>query len=157
MTGLSITRVGDARTAEAWTRVHNEVIPTAPLTLDQVVARSRINVLEVAHRGDALVGCSTVRPATDEDPVTVIVRVLPAYRRQGLGSAYLAHTMEHARGMGATTVQTVVLESNTDGLAFALRRGFVETERYTLDGETVAYVHLARPLEDATAQGRDTT
>ena len=34
-------------------------------------------------------------------------------------------------------MQTVVLGSNADGLAFALRRGFLEVDRYVLDGDSV--------------------
>jgi hypothetical protein len=47
----------------------------------------------------------------------------------------------------ALAVQTIVLASNSEGLEFALRRGFVETDRYTLDGETVPYVHLEAALD----------
>jgi GNAT superfamily N-acetyltransferase len=77
------------------------------------------------------VGCSTVRPALGEEPVTVIVRILPTCRRRGLGSALLAHAVTHARAWYAADVQTIVHAPNADGVAFALRRGFVETDRYT--------------------------
>lgn len=126
--------------------MHNAIIPTAALTLDEVLERAGRNQLDLAYVGDVLVGCSTVRPATDEEPVTVIVRILPEHRRQGLGSHYLVHALDVAAGLGAETVQTIVLESNVDGLEFAQHRGFVETERYVLDGEELAFVHLARPL-----------
>ena len=134
--------------AELWRGVHNAVIPTAPLSLDDVLSRSRVNRLELAYDGDVLVGCSTVRPATDGDPVTVIVRILPEHRRRGLGSEYLEHVLGAARGLGADVVQTIVLETNHDGLEFAEHRGFVESERYVLDGDTVAYVHLVRALAE---------
>lgn len=126
--------------------MHNAIIPTAALTLDEVLERAGRNHLDVAYSGDALVGCATVRPATDDEPVTVIVRILPEHRRHGLGSRYLVHALDVAVGLGAATVQTIVLESNVDGLEFAQHRGFVETERYVLDGDELAYVHLARPL-----------
>jgi ribosomal protein S18 acetylase RimI-like enzyme len=78
---------------------------------------------------------------------TVIVRVLPQYRRKGRGSEYLAAMLAEARGMGARRIETVVLASNQDGLAFAGRHGFVEFDRYVIDGETTAYVglYLATP------------
>ena len=150
MVALTFTRVTDDVTADVWRQVHNEIIPSDPLTLDEVMSRSRRNSLDLAHLGNDVVGCSTVRPATEEDPVTVIVPVLHGFRRQGIGSAYLGHALAQAQELGAADIATIVLASNADGLAFALRRGFVETERYTLDGDTVAYVHLARPLRDAT-------
>jgi GNAT superfamily N-acetyltransferase len=148
MSALSFARVTDEQAARAWQQVHNEIIATDPLNLDQVVARSTTYVLDLAWLDEEVVGCSTVRPAADGDPVTVIVRVLPPFRRKGLGSAFLAHAVTRARELDAVRIQTIVLASNTDGLEFALRRGFVETDRYTLDGDTVAYVHLATSLDD---------
>jgi GNAT superfamily N-acetyltransferase len=146
-TGLSFIRVADELTAGAWLLIHNEIIASAPLTLEEVVSRSKLNALDLASLDGVVVGCSTVRPAADHDPVTVIVRILPAFRRRGLGSDFLVHALAHAREVGALDVQTIVLASNSDGLEFALRRGFVETERYTLDGDTVPFIHLATSLE----------
>jgi L-amino acid N-acyltransferase YncA len=73
---------------------------------------------------------------------TVIVRILPEYRRRGLGSGYLAAMLAEVRGLGARRTETVVLASNEDGLAFAIRHGFVEFDRYVLASETDAYVDL---------------
>jgi GNAT superfamily N-acetyltransferase len=123
-----------------WRHVHNVVIPVDPLSESDVAERATRNRLEVAYSGVELVGCSTVRPATDAEPVTVIVRVLPELRKRGFGRALYAHCM---RGLSGP-VQTVVLGSNLDGLEFALRRGFVEVDRYVLDGDTVPYVELRR-------------
>jgi GNAT superfamily N-acetyltransferase len=147
MSVLAFTRVTNERTADAWAQVHNQIIVTDPLTVDQVVDRSRVYVLELASLDEMVVGCSTVRPASIEAPVTVIVRILPAYRRRGLGSAFMAHALTHARAFGADSVQTIVHASNSDGLVFATRRGFVETDRYTMDGDSVPYIHLAAPLD----------
>ncbi|MFH8976086.1 hypothetical protein [Streptomyces sp. NPDC017890] len=46
------------------------------------------------------------------------------------------------RGLGARAVETVVLAANADGLRFARARGFVERERYVLDGESDEWVDL---------------
>jgi GNAT superfamily N-acetyltransferase len=73
---------------------------------------------------------------------TVIVRVLPEHRGRGLGSAYLRTELDHARRLGATRIETVVLASNAEGLAFARARGFVEHDRYLLDGDTVPFIDL---------------
>ncbi len=35
-----------------------------------------------------------------------------------------------------------MLASNEDGLGFALARGFVEVDRYLLDGDTIPFVDL---------------
>lgn len=128
---------------EDWRFVHNTIIPTGPLSLDDVRERAQRNHLEVAYLGDALVGCTTVRPPTGEEATaTVIARVLPGHREQGFGTQLYIRGLARARGMGAETVETVVLASNTEGLRFARARGFVEVERYVLPGDTIAYVTL---------------
>jgi GNAT superfamily N-acetyltransferase len=149
MTAFSFTRVSDELTINAWLQVHNEIIPSDPLTFEQVASRSKDYALDVASLAEVVVGCSTVRAAADNDPVTVIVRILPAYRGRGLGSDFLVHALAHAQDLGAVDIQTIVLASNSEGLEFARRRGFVETERYTLDGDTVPFIHLATSLDDA--------
>jgi GNAT superfamily N-acetyltransferase len=126
-----------------WRHVHNTVIPTHHLSLDDVRERSGRHHLEVAYLEDVLVGCSTVRPPTDDTrTATVIARVLPPHRRQGFGEALYARGLARARELGAEVIETVVLASNEDGLRFARQHGFVETERYTLPGESVPWIDL---------------
>jgi ribosomal protein S18 acetylase RimI-like enzyme len=127
---------------EEWRAIHNAIIPTAPLSADEVAERATRNQLTLAYDGDVLVGNATVRPPGDTRTATVIVRILPQHRRRGLGSAYLDRVLADARALGPEHVETVVLVSNEDGLAFALARGFVEVDRYLLDGDTVPFVDL---------------
>jgi GNAT superfamily N-acetyltransferase len=75
----------------------------------------------------------------------VIVRILEPFRRRGLGAAYLDRVLTDARALSAGRIETVVLESNADGLRFAEARGFVEHDRYVLDGQTVPFVDLHLP------------
>jgi len=127
----------------AWRAVHNQIIPTAPLSEDEVEERSGRHLLTVAYDGGTLVGCATVRPPVDGSAAaTVIVRILPPFRRRGLGTAYLEHELAAARAAGATRIETVVLASNEEGLDFAQARGFVEHDRYVLDGQTIPFVDL---------------
>ncbi|MFJ5228875.1 GNAT family N-acetyltransferase [Kitasatospora sp. NPDC088391] len=131
-----------------WQYIHNVIVPTDPLSLDEVRERAGRYRLEVAYLGALAVGCSTVRPPDEESEgaATVIARVLPGHREQGYGTRLWRRGLECARAWGVDAVQTVVLESNAEGLAFALGRGFAETERYLLDGDTVPYVTLRRAL-----------
>lgn len=139
---LRIVPVG-ADTATLWRDIHNAVIPAHALTSEEVQERRTRNSLTLAYDGAELVGNATVRPpGPDSMTATVIVRILPDHRRQGLGSEYLAAMLAEARRMGAQRIETVVLASNEDGLAFAGRHGFVEFDRYVLDGETATYVDL---------------
>ncbi|MFI1198307.1 GNAT family N-acetyltransferase [Streptomyces sp. BHT-5-2] len=126
-----------------WQHVHNTIIPTHLLSLDDVRERSRRHRLEVAYLGDELVGCSTVRPPEDDTrTATVIARVLAAHRGRGFGAELYARGLDRARESGAQVVETVVLSSNEDGLRFAQQHGFVELERYVLPGETVPWIDL---------------
>jgi RimJ/RimL family protein N-acetyltransferase len=139
---LRIVPVGPD-TVSLWRDIHNAVIPAHHLTSDDVQERRTRNHLTLAYAGAELVGNATIRPPQPgSKTATVIVRILPEYRRQGLGSEYLAAMLAEAHGMGAQRIETVVLASNGDGLAFAGRHGFVESGRYVLDGETATYVDL---------------
>lgn len=143
MTDLRIEEVDGDVMVEDWQYVHNVIIPTDPLSLDDVRERVRRNHLEVAYVGDVPVGCSTVRPPTgDEAVATVIARVLPDHRGQGFGKELYARGLAKARTLGAGVIETIVLASNTDGLRFALAQGFEEVERYVLPGDTVPFIHL---------------
>jgi len=146
VSALRIEPAGAATLAD-WQHVHNLIIPTAPLSLDEVRERLGRNRLEVAYRGDVLVGNSTVRPPAD-GVATVIVRVLAEHRRQGYGAELLARSVAVAHELGARGLETIVLESNVDGLRFARARGFVdEVDRYLPDGDDAAFVTLRRPFE----------
>ena len=142
MSRLRIEPVGDA-TLEDWRHVHNAIIPADPLSADEVRERVLRNRLEVAYIGDVLVGCATVRPPVgDSATATVIVRILPAHRRQGYGEEFFAREMAQARALGAEVIETIVLESNQDGLKFARSHTFVEVSRYLPSGDDHAFITL---------------
>lgn len=128
---------------EDWRHIHNVIIPTAPLSLAEVRERAGRYRLDVAYLDDTPVGCMTVRPpAADSPAVTVIARVLPAYRRRGFGTRLYEHGVAEARQLGTDVVETVILSSNVDGLRFAEARGFAEVERDLLPGHTVPFITL---------------
>ncbi|WP_328440076.1 GNAT family N-acetyltransferase [Streptomyces sp. NBC_00444] len=133
---------GDAM-LEQWRYVHNVIVPPAAMDLDEVRERGGRYRLENAYLGDELVGCSTVRPPEGEEAVaTVIARVLPRYRRRGIGNALYEKGLAHARVLGADVIETCVLAANEDGVRFAGARGFVEVERYVLPGANGLWIDL---------------
>jgi GNAT superfamily N-acetyltransferase len=143
VTDVRFVEVSDEQSLLDWQRIHNEIIPPDPLTLDEVRERSTRHRLELAYAGSSPVGNSTVRRPTDDAGAMVISRVLPPYRHQGIGTRLYERGLEVARQWADDRpVETVVLASNEDGLSFALARGFVEVERYTLPGATIPYVAL---------------
>jgi GNAT superfamily N-acetyltransferase len=140
---VRFVEVSDDQTVADWRRVHNDIIPTDPLSLDEVRERSGRHRLVLAYIGDEAVGNSTVRRPTDDEGAMVIARVLPPYRRRGIGTRLYERGLAVAREWADDRpVETVVLASNEDGLAFALAQGFVEVERYVLPGATIPYVAL---------------
>ncbi|MGW0857806.1 GNAT family N-acetyltransferase [Streptomyces sp. NPDC002690] len=143
MSELHVHAVSDDLLAEEWRRVHDLIVPTAPLTAEEVRERRTRNRLFVARACGVLVGCSTVRPPTDGGRVaTVIARILPGHRRRGFGTALYQHGLALARELGAEAVETVVLGSSAEGLEFARARGFVEVETYLLPGDTIPFTDL---------------
>ena len=143
MSELRIVSVNDDTTLLDWQRVHNEIIPTAPLSVDDVRDRLTRHVIEVAYDGDVLVGNSTVRPPSEETAAaTVIARVLPEHRRRGYGETIYRRCLERARELGPAGFETHILASNEDGLRFAKAHGFVEVETYLLPGDTIPFVEL---------------
>ncbi|MEU1471346.1 GNAT family N-acetyltransferase [Streptomyces sp. NPDC005761] len=143
MTELRIGRVDGDAMLQDWQYVHNTIIPTAVLSLAEVRERAGRNQLTVAYLGDVPMGCSTVRPPSDGASVaTVIARVLPDHRGKGFGGQLYERGLADARALGADVIETCVLESNPEGLRFALGRGFVETERYLLPGDSVPFIDL---------------
>ncbi|MER6839514.1 GNAT family N-acetyltransferase [Streptomyces platensis] len=143
MSDLRIQRPDGDGALKDWQFVHNTIIPTHLLSLEEVRERAQRHHLEVAYAGDELIGCSTVRPPADDAlTVTVIARVLEAHRGQGFGEELYARGVRRAREWGAEVIETVVLSSNEDGLRFALKHGFVETERYLLPGDSIPWIDL---------------
>jgi len=143
VTDLRIVPVSDDATLLDWQLVHNEIIPTAALTVDEIRERATRNVLEVAYDGAVLIGCSTVRPPSEESAAaTVIARVLPAFRRRGFGEAIYDHCLTRARGLSDAGVETHILATNEDGVRFAKAHGFVEVETYLLPGDTIPFIEL---------------
>lgn len=113
------------------------------LSVDDVRERASRNRLTLAYLGDTLVGNMTVRPpAGTSKTAIVIARVLPERRRRGFGAEIYTHGLDQARTLDADVIETVILASNEDGLAFAFKHGFVEVDRYVLDGDTVPCINL---------------
>jgi GNAT superfamily N-acetyltransferase len=128
---------------EDWQHVHNAIIPADPLSLADIAERLQRNRLEVAYLADTLVGCTTVRPpSADTAAATVIVRVLPEHRGQGLGRQLYIRALAQARALGTGEIETIIWASNVDGLRFALANGFVEVSRYLPPDEEVPYLTL---------------
>ncbi|GAB2928352.1 GNAT family N-acetyltransferase [Streptomyces heilongjiangensis] len=146
MTALDIQHVDGAagdEQLEAWRYVHNTIIPAHVLSLADVRERAARNHLELAYADGELIGNSTVRPPAGADATAMVAaRVLAAHRGRGHGGHLYERALLKARELGARVIETCVLESNEDGLRFAERHGFVQTDRYQLDGDPTWWIDL---------------
>ena len=110
---------------EAYADVWTAVSPEAPISGDEVRRRAaevddgRRYFLAEAH-GRA-VGTGFASRTSTPGWTAVLVSVLPDARRRGIGSALLDASLEHARGLSATTAVASVAEGS---LAWTERRGF---------------------------------
>ena len=112
---------------------YNAVWPHEAVTLDEVRSfeASLVDFADLLARidgepaGSGFAALVPVRP----DLVFALVTVLPAQRRRGVGSAFYEAISDWARERELETIEAVLADDDSDSLAFAERRGFVEDRR----------------------------
>lgn len=110
----------------------NAVAPADPVTAAQLrreLEGGRRTLLLLALLDREPAGCGIAAASSVPDAAFALARVLPAFRRQGAGSALYAALSAHARELGVRLVWTRVTEDDRDGLEFVARRGFAEVGR----------------------------
>jgi mycothiol synthase len=114
---------------ELWRRVRLAVMPyERTATVAELRAMERPGRLFVlAEINGVLAGHGVADRSDVAGWASVAPRVLPEFRRRGVGSALLRVLVEHASGMGFTVVRALVDEPESVG--FATRFGFVEIDR----------------------------
>jgi GNAT superfamily N-acetyltransferase len=108
------------------------VAPADPVTAAQLrreLTGGRHASLVLALVDGETAGCGIAAASSFPDAAFALARVLPAFRRRGVGSALYAACSEHARGLGVRLVWTRVAEDESAGLEFVAHRGFVEVGR----------------------------
>jgi len=78
---------------------------------------------EIALRSGQVIGFSLARYAAEEAEL-LLVAVLPACRRQGVGAALIARALDQVRGLGAQTIFLEVREANRAAAVLYARQGF---------------------------------
>jgi mycothiol synthase len=115
-----------------WAAVRSEVTPTEPVAGQQVrnmVQRDPTMVLLLATVDGDMAGCGIARRSDVRDMAFVAARVLPAFRRRGVGSALMEALLEPARGLGVDGLAAMVLADDEAAMRFAARWGFTEVGR----------------------------
>ncbi len=117
-----------ARFCEVWA----VITPREPLTPEQLLRRKerqpdRLYLL--AEQEGRPVGVALVAPTDSPNRRFVGIRVLPEWRRRGIGAALYEQAMTHARSLEPEWISTHVSEADPDSVAWAERRGFEERSR----------------------------
>jgi mycothiol synthase len=117
-----------ARLCEIWAAI----TPREPMTPEQLLSRrerqpERLYLL-AEKEGDA-VGLALVAPTDSPNRRYIGVRVLPDWRRRGIGSALYQSALAHARSLQPGWISTLVSEADADAFAWARRREFEEFDR----------------------------
>jgi GNAT superfamily N-acetyltransferase len=128
--------------------VWNAVTPREPTSADDVrrrLERQPDRLYLVNEEGGEIVGLGFAGPSQSPERTAVVVRVLAAHRRRGLGSGILERLLEHARGLERDYVSGMVFEDDSDSRAWVANRGFEEYDRQielarVLDGDEEAPV-----------------
>ena len=83
----------------------------------------------LASLGDEAVGCGVGRPSSVAGSLYAMARVLPAHRRQGVGTRLYEALSERAAQRGLTSLWGRIEEGDAASLRFAENRGFREVAR----------------------------
>lgn len=116
----------------AMCRVWATITPREPMTAEQLERRKERQperLYLVAEQEERVVGLGIVAPSDSPGRVFVGVRVLPEFRKRGIGSAVYERLAAHARVQEPDALSTMVSEGDPESIAWAERRGFEEYAR----------------------------
>jgi len=114
--------------AEVW----NAITPGEPITVVETkrrLERQPWRLHLVAEKDGRIVGCGYACRSDGVGRAFFAVRVLPEWRRQGIGTALYERCRPHATELKAPTISGRIAENDPDSLRWAASRGFVEVGR----------------------------
>ena len=121
---LQLRPVVTAADFDAWARVKSAVVPDEPVTGDQMVAtHEEGRLLLLAELDGTLAGCGGAMRSHFAGRGFVSPRVLPEFRRHGIGTALLLALSDHVRSLGRSELTSFVYADEPDSVAFAERHG----------------------------------
>jgi GNAT superfamily N-acetyltransferase len=132
---------------EAWVAVKNAVVPNEPVTAQQVRnSNEEGRILLLSGERGVITGCAIAAPSSFGGKAFIAVRVLPEFRRRGIGRALFDVCTEHARSLGHDGVNAFVYAEEPHSIAFAESLGLVGVD-YQL--EQVRAIGDEQPFETA--------
>jgi mycothiol synthase len=114
--------------ADAW----NAITPREPITAAETRRRLEAQpwrLYLVADQEGRIVGCGYAGRSDSAGRAFFAVRVLPEWRRRGIGSALYEDCRPHAAELKATTISGRIADDDPESLRWAANRGFVEVGR----------------------------
>jgi mycothiol synthase len=128
-----------------WCEVWAAITPREPASVDQIKARLERDPwrLYLVAEEAGFAGLGFVGPTDSPGRVALAVRVLPEWRRRGLGSRLYEVAVEQACAQGPEWLSGVVSGADPDALGWAARRGF---EEYGREVELVRRLRADEPL-----------
>ena len=107
---------------DAWARLKNIIVPNEPVTAEQIRASDEEGrVLLLAELDGDLAGCGIAARSHFAGRGFVAPRVLPEFRRRGVGTALLLALADHVRSLDREELISFVYADEPDSVAFAER------------------------------------
>ena len=115
---------------EAWARIKTAVVPSEPTTVAEVRKYDGEpgRLLLLADLDGETVACGVAGRSSFGGRAFMAVRVLPEFRRRGVGHALVAALAEHARASGFDGVNAFVDAREPEAAAFARSFGLEEID-----------------------------
>jgi mycothiol synthase len=128
---IRLEKPSSAEQYDAWVRIMSRV------SGQEFEAEELIHAIEtdvksawiLAYLHDEPAGCGVGRPSSVAGSQYSMARVLPEYRRQGVGGALLSELSERAQQSGSTSLWGRIREDDHESRGWAQRRGFEEVGR----------------------------
>jgi GNAT superfamily N-acetyltransferase len=145
---LTVRRVETDDDYAAVRRIRMIVVPyeRAPSVAEMRAALTRDALLLLVERDGELIGSGAADRSSIKGAAVVTPRVLPEFRRQGIGSRLLPHLLGHVATLGT---DYVIGHADDEGSrAFAERHGFTEVDRQVEQVRAIGAEPLPPPRTD---------
>jgi mycothiol synthase len=126
---IALRRAESSHDLETWAKLKSTVVPNEPVTALQLAdTASDDRLLLLAEVDRQVAGCGIAALSDFGDRAFVAARVLPPFRRHGVGTALVRALCEHGRALGRTGVNAFVYADDPGSMAFAERFGLAVSD-----------------------------